>query len=170
MYRLLLSVFVILIIAWLGIAYVLVLMKKAETYADALTLVLNTFWSWGKFSSPSPISALSDAQVLDLTDRLKPHFDYIEFDAGIYKSDCTKVCYQVGGCRIPIAVIEKIFENFLKATFNLHALTPLFIFVHFENGHLNLMCGWTQEMQEYIQTQRNNRRSREIMASRDLVE
>ncbi|MCH5259540.1 MAG: hypothetical protein J1F18_07300 [Lachnospiraceae bacterium] len=166
----LISMIVVLLVAWLAIAYLLVIFKKSETYADALTLVLNTFWSWGKFNSPATIYALSDTQVSDLTDKLKPHFDYIVFDAGIYESNHTKVCYQVGGCKIPISVIEKIFENFLRQTFNLNAVTPLFIFGYFENGHLNLMCGWTQEMKEYIQNQRNNRRSREIESARELVE
>ena len=164
------TLIVLILVAWLGIAYLLVIQKKADSFPEAVTLVLNKFVELGKFYIPTPVYTLSDANVLDLTNKLNPYFGHIVFDTGIYGSDCTKVCYLVGDCKIPIAVIEKIYENFLRATFNLNAVTPLFIFGYFENGHLNLMCGWTQEMKEYIQTQRNNRRSREIESARELVE
>lgn len=164
------SLIVVLLVAWLGIAYLLVIFKKSETYGDALTLVLNTFWEWGKFSTPSPIYALSDTQVLDLTNQLKPYFKYVVYQSGVYEVESIKVCYLAEDATIPIAVIEKIFENYIRRVFNLSAIDPLFLFAYMENGFLALMCGCSEKSKNFIQEQRNNRRSRELLRSQDLTD
>lgn len=43
------TLLVLILVAWMGIAYLLVILKKADSFPEAVTLVLNKFVEGGKF-------------------------------------------------------------------------------------------------------------------------
>lgn len=118
----------------------------------------------------SNIVVVDEWALKSLTESLQPFFSYLIYEGACYDNNLIKVVYRRGEMKVDADVVEIVFRNFLRETFNLAASTPLTVWVYLDDARLYLFAAFSDAGRAWIQQQRNNQRSRRIMEDRDLIE
>lgn len=116
------------------------------------------------------VCAVDEDQLKALTEQLKSFFEFLVYESACFNADLLKIVYLRGQLNVGVNVVEAVFRNFIRKMNNLPANTPLFTWVYMDDARLYLFVALSDIGIGWIQQQRNNERSRQILGDRDLVE
>lgn len=118
----------------------------------------------------SNIAVVDEWLLKRLTDALQKFFSFLVYEGAYYNKDLFKVVYRRGEFNGEADVLEIVFRNFLRETYNLSADAPLFVWVYLDEERLYLFQAYTEQAKIWLQDQRNSVRSRMIQSDRELLE
>lgn len=113
---------------------------------------------------------VDEEQLKALTEQIKQFFEYLVYESACFNADLLKIVYLRGQLNVGIDVVEAVFRNFIRQINNLPANAPLFTWLYMDDSRLYLFAAFSDTGRTWIQQQRNNQRSRQILGDRDLVE
>lgn len=118
----------------------------------------------------SNVVVVDEWQLKRLTDALQKFFSYVVYEGACYNADLLKIVYRRGAFNADVDVVEIVFRNFLRETYNLQANAPLFVWVYMDEDRIFLFQAFTERAKIWLQNQRNSVRSRRIQNDSELTE
>ena len=147
---------------------------KAPNYTEGVKQVFGELWKdlGGKTPPQAPhVEEIPKEYFTDLTESLRPHFNWLNFKHGEYGTNYLFIIYQFQQRNIGIDIIEQIFESFVRDFFNLHASTAVYVFAQTRGEFLELRYALSDKSCKQIENAKKRRGSRLIPSHDvDLVE
>ena len=159
----------------LGISLILKWCGKANSLADGFNKTLT--WIHNLLKEDSPVVAIPFPHALDHT--LLKNFDNIgetyfkkfTYSHSVQENGCQKILYFIYGQKLDIEISEIMaidFRNFLMEIENLNVNVVIEVWTYVSDKNLMICFATSQEGINWINQQRANTASRQVLLDRDM--